>query len=100
MFFVHRAQITSIAIPSYRKRKLKLHTVIETGEITAQYFTDFFQPVVQCISVKKHFLCRLFCSFIAPYNFKGMEKLLKQYIDEEKLGMSSGEGFYKYNKKK
>lgn len=37
-------------------------------------------------------------SFLAPYNFKGMEKLLKQYIDEGKLGISSGEGFYKYNK--
>ena len=29
-------------------------------------------------------------SFLAPYNFKGMEKLLKKYIDEGKLGMSSG----------
>jgi 3-hydroxybutyryl-CoA dehydrogenase len=39
-------------------------------------------------------------SFLAPYNFKGIEKLLKIYIDEGKLGMSSGEGFYKYNKTK
>lgn len=37
-------------------------------------------------------------SFLAPYNFKGMEKMLKQYIDAGKLGMSAGEGFYKYNK--
>lgn len=35
-------------------------------------------------------------SIIAPYNFKGMEKMLKEYIDAGKLGMSSGEGFYKY----
>src|SRR5574344_743044 len=38
-------------------------------------------------------------SFLAPYNFKGMAKLLKQYIDEGKLGKNSGEGFYKYNGK-
>ncbi len=34
--------------------------------------------------------------FLAPYNFKGMEKLLKTYIDEGKLGKASSEGFYKY----
>ncbi len=35
-------------------------------------------------------------SFIAPYNFKGMAKMLKIYIDAGKLGKASGEGFYKY----
>lgn len=37
-------------------------------------------------------------SFLAPYNFKGMAKMLQSYIDQGKLGMASGEGFYKYSK--
>ena len=32
-----------------------------------------------------------------PYNFKGMKAILQNYIDEGKLGMASGEGFYKWN---
>lgn len=31
-----------------------------------------------------------------PYNFKGMEKVLKEMLDAGRLGKSSGEGFYKY----
>ncbi len=37
-------------------------------------------------------------SFLAPYNFKGQAKMLKERIDKGLLGMSSGEGFYKYDK--
>lgn len=35
-------------------------------------------------------------SFLAPYNFKGQQKLLKKMIDENKLGIQTKEGFYKY----
>ena len=34
--------------------------------------------------------------FLAPYDFRGMEKLLAQMIAENKLGKETGEGFYKY----
>ena len=31
-----------------------------------------------------------------PYNYKGMLKIVNEYIEEGKIGKSSGEGFYKY----
>ena len=37
-------------------------------------------------------------SFLAPYNFRGMDAMLREYIDAGKLGMASGEGFYRYSK--
>lgn len=35
--------------------------------------------------------------FLAPYNFKAIAKVLKEKIDEGKLGVSTKEGFYKYD---
>ena len=35
-------------------------------------------------------------AFLAPYNFRGMDRMLRGYLEAGKLGMSSGEGFYKY----
>ena len=37
-------------------------------------------------------------SFLAPYNFRGMDAMLQEYIRAGKLGMSSGEGFYRYDR--
>ena len=33
--------------------------------------------------------------FLAPYNFRGMHAMLQTYLSAGKLGLSSGEGFYK-----
>lgn len=43
------------------------------------------------------FLSPLLKKMMMPYNFKGMEAVLKKMLDEGKLGTSSGKGFYKYN---
>lgn len=41
-------------------------------------------------------LSPLLKKMMMPYNFKEMAAVLKKYIDEGRLGMSSGEGFYQY----
>lgn len=42
----------------------------------------------------------LFKKMMLPYNFDGMLTLLNMYIDKGLMGKASGEGFYKYDKKK
>ncbi len=42
----------------------------------------------------------LFKKMMLPYNFDGMLELLNLYIDKGLMGKATGEGFYKYDKKK
>ena len=60
------------------------------GLTTAMNIVEQYQKVPGLLTPVLH-------KMMLPYNFKGMKAILQNYIDEGKLGMASGEGFYKWN---
>ncbi|MCQ2797960.1 MAG: 3-hydroxyacyl-CoA dehydrogenase [Bacilli bacterium] len=60
------------------------------GIATAYHIVQQYQKVPGLISP-------LLKKMMMPYNFKGMEKVLKEMLDAGKTGRAAGEGFYKYN---